>query len=180
VADFDAQLAKLRAGRKKDPPKYKASGAGGRSLPISQDTEDALILLDRTAKNSLVEYIKQFSDNDSEDNSEDYNALLTEFATQQQANSDAIRSELDGLTGKFREFRDSVSFGSSDSLTVESGLQPVLKAMTRSISRLVEIDTHEYFHGVFDTILTEVYKKEVSSGTKEELRSWNRVISSYP
>lgn len=153
----------------------------GDTKAIPNDTQDALILLKAETKQKATTYLKAIEGATGSQQATDYNDLLDEFAKQQESNSAAAAKEMDAIMSKFNDFRSKLSSDMSEAGTiVESGMQPVLVAMTKSMGRIIEIEGHEFYHRKFDSILLAEYSKEASDNRKKELRSWVRVIASYP
>ena len=176
----DSQLAKLAANRKDVLPDYYDADSGS-TVIIPSSTKDALILLGTETKRKATAYIKVYLDASSGAFAKDYNDLLTEFVEQQVANGDAVVSELQQVTGKFNDFRRQLSGELTETnLIIEEGMQPVLEAMSRALGRLGEIDRSETFHNRFNGVMEAQFKQELADTTKKELRSWLRVIASYP
>jgi len=180
MALSDNQLKKLVANRRQVTPSYYDS-VNGVSQAIPASTEDALILLSSTTKKKAVAYLKQLTKGESSQRTKDYNALLKEVTEQQVLYSELVAAELLTITGKFNDFLDSFS-GTLDSggLSIQTGMQPVLQAMTRSLGRLVDIDRNEYFHRMFDGVMEAQYKQKEENDVRKELRSWIRAFVSYP
>ena len=176
----DSQLEKLRANRRDTVPNYY-DYQDNSTYPIPQDTEDALILLKAETKREAISYINAYVNSSPSAFTQDYNDLLEEFVEQQQANSNATTQELEQVTGKFNAFRTKLRGDMSEaSLIIEDGMQPVLEVMTATLGRLSEIDKSEYFHNTFDSAMTAQFTQEVTNDLKKALRSWQRVIASYP
>ncbi len=177
----DAQLVKLRNGRKSLPPDYYSADLDEQDN-IGTSTEDALILLGSDTKNEAIQYLKAFISAQESALTQDYNDLLQEFSAQQVANSTAADSDLQQLTGKFNTFRNKFRADMDDKYDplIYDGMQPILKAMTTTASRMSEIDRYETYHRTFDSIVDAQFHQSVTANLKRELRSWVRVIASYP
>lgn len=180
MALTDDQLKKLVSNRRSKLPSYYDSVTGV-SSQIPASTQDALILMSSTTKKKAVDYLKQLSGGDPSQRTADYNELLEEVTATQALYSEAISQELETVTGKFNDFLDSLS-GNLDSAgsSIQAGMQPVMRAMTRSLGRLVAIDKNEYFHRMFDDAMYSQYRKDEANDIKKELRSWIRAFVSYP
>ena len=148
---------------------------------ITNSTENALILLSSTAKKKAVDYIKKLTVTSTSKSALDYTALLREVVTQQVDNSAAIQAELSLITGSFNTFLNSFS-GQLDSAgeTIQSGMQPILSAMTRGMGRLKDIDQNEYYHRMFNEAVEAQFSRDSEKEIQKELRSWIRVLVSYP
>jgi hypothetical protein len=180
VALPDKQSATLVAKRKQEPPDYY-NAADAETYPISSSTEDALILLGSGTKQEARAYLNAYVNASAGAFTTDYNDLLAEFVEQQVANGQAVTAELQQITGKFNAFRSKLSGELNETnLIIEEGMQPILEAMTRTLGRVAEIDRSEYFHAQFNDVMEAQFTQEVTDGLKKELRSWIRVIASYP
>ncbi len=176
----DAQLKKLVANRKGVTPEYY-DASDSETYPIPSVTEDALILLGSETKREAKAYLDAYVNASPGAFTQDYNDLLKEFVDQQVANGEAIVAELQQITGKFNSFRSKLSGELNETnLVIEEGMQPIMSAMSRTLGRLTEIDKSEYFHNAFNGVMEAQYKQEVTDELKKELRSWIRVIASYP
>jgi hypothetical protein len=180
VSLTEKQEQKLIANRRTELPTYYDS-ADDSTYYISSSTEDAMILLSSTTKKRCVDYIKQFLTVNPSQRQTDYNSLLYEVTSQQVENSNAIAAELALITGKFNEFLASFSGQLDDTeVTIHAGMQPIMSAMTRKLGRLIDIDQNENFHRLYDEAMKFQYAQSTDAGLKQELRSWIRVLVSYP
>jgi len=181
MALTDEQERKIRLNRKQTLPDFYSSELGS-VTSISTDTEGALILLGSSTKNEAIQYLKAFAAAQESALTQDYNDLLGEFAAQQITNSNAIQADLQQVTGKFNTFRakfvDDVD--GADDVIIRDGLQPMLQAMTTTAGRMIEIDRAEVYHATFDSIVDAQFRQAINSDAKRELRSWVRVLASYP
>ena len=180
MALTEKQLTALAAKRKNVKPEYYNS-SDSETSPISSSTEDALILLGSDTKRAAKAYLNAYVNASAGAFTKDYNELLAEFIEQQIVNGDATVAELQQITGKFNAFRTQLS-GELDetSLVIEEGMQPVMEAMTKTLGRIAEIDKSEYFHAQFNGAMEAQFTQQVTDDLKKELRSWIRVIASYP
>lgn len=176
----DDQLKKLTANKRSVLPTYYSS-VSGVSIPIPSSTEDALILLSSTTKKRAVDYLKSLTKGEPSKQTRDYNALLSEVTEHQVAYSTLATVELETITGKFNEFYNSFT-GTLDSagLTIQVGMSPVLQAMTKTLGRIIDIDSYERFHRQFDSVMEAQHKRDEAHDVKKELRSWIRAFVSYP
>lgn len=176
----DAQLEKLNRNRKLETPNYYDSNDSN-TYPIPSVTEDALILLSTSAKRKAISYLNAYVNSTPGVFTQNYNDLLGEFIEQQVSNSASIIAELEQVTGKFNDFRTTLTGEMTETnLTIEEGLQPVMAAMGKTMGRLNEINNSEFFHDQFNSVMQGQFKQEVTNELKKELRSWLRVIASYP
>lgn len=176
----DSQIKKLVANRKEvTPDYYDARDSATYSIPSV--TEEALILLGSETKREAKAYLNAYVNASPGAFTQDYNDLLKEFVDQQVVNGEATVAELQQVTGKFNSFRTKLSGELNETnLIIEEGLQPIMDAMSRTLGRLMEIDRSEFFHNTFNGVMEAQYKQEVTDELKKELRSWIRVIASYP
>jgi hypothetical protein len=176
----DAQIKTLVAKRKTTRPEYyNANDSETYSIPSV--TEDALVLLGSETKREAKAYLNAYVTASPGAFTKDYNDLLKEFVDQQVANGEATVAELQQVTGKFNSFRTKLSGELNETnLVIEEGMQPIMEAMSKTLGRLTEIDRSEFFHNLFNSVMEAQYKQEVTDELKKELRSWIRVIASYP
>jgi hypothetical protein len=180
VSLTDKQLTTLVAKRKAEKPKYY-NASDAETYAISSTTEDALILLGSGTKQEAKAYLNAYVNATTGILTQDYNDLLKEFVEQQVANGTATVAELQQITGKFNTFRTKLSGELNETnLIIEEGMQPIMEAMTRTMGRMAEIDRSEYFHAQFNDAMEAQFTQQITNELKKELRSWIRVIASYP
>jgi len=177
LATAEKYAAKLAANRKTNPPEYFNSLTGN-TYSIDGVTEDSLILASAQSKQKAVGYCKQMANVGSI--SDDYNDLLKEFTESRQADSANIVAGLDQITGKFNEFRDDLQSQPGTASNVGSGFVPMLSAMVRSLGRLGLKDRRERFHSTFNNASKTQHLEDQTEDLKKELRSWIRVLVTYP
>ena len=177
LATADKLREKLVYNRKKVPPEYYSS-SDEVQYSVGGAIEDALLLASAQSKQKAIAYLKQMSSVGSVSN--DYNDLLTEFSESQQANSTAVVDGLDQITGKFNEFREDLATQPNVENEIKVGLSPLFSAMARALGRLGLKDRRERFHNLFDTSSQYQHAEQQTEELKKELRSWIRVLVTYP
>ena len=171
------RLEDLGNKRLKPPPNYYDASID-QERAVSYQTEAALILLESTAKQKAVNYMKAFSDTTA--SVDDYNELLQVSTDYQIAVSNSIMDDLQQVTGTFQSFRSSILQAGDEDEDVRSGMVAPLTAMVKSLGRISYRETRERFHKVFNTAAQVQYVKQDGEALKRELRSWIRVFVSYP
>lgn len=175
----EAQTTLLASKRKQYlPTRYDADI--GSNVSITQDTEDALILLSSETKQKASQYIDVLLASSTVVLSNDHDTVLQEVVAQHASVLSAQTTELELITGQFETFKDSLTgSGSSDSVFA-SGTAPLLKAMLRGFGT-VQNDVDEVkFASKMNSLAEGKFSKKFSDNAKKELLSWKRLLVSYP
>jgi len=175
------QQDRLSKFRRSILPKYYDS-RDQETYSIPHNTQDALILTGNETKSKAVSYLKKLADAEPSQRTKDYNELLGLLVDNQVANSDAAATDMEQVTGKFTEFIQSFRVGGAKSANsiVQTGLQPVFDAMVRRLGPIADIGQNVTFHKNYSAFMKNRYTQDINTELKKELRSWVRVIVSYP
>jgi hypothetical protein len=181
MAFSDEQLRKIEKFRRAVLPMYYSSN-DETVFPISPGTQDSLILLQAGSKSKAVEYIKKLVDAEPSQRTKDYNELLGDVVQNQVQNGNNAVDELQQITGKFTEFLATFRDGKATAanITIQSGLQPILNAMVRRLGTIVDVEQNVKFHKNYSGFMQATYERDADAELKKELRSWIRVLVSYP
>lgn len=176
MALTEEQLAQLSARRKLNPPTFY-NAATGATYTITSDTEDALILASPEEKRKAVEYLRLILD--SVGGSTDYDDALEKFTTKQaevhKAHSDALQT----ITASFDSFKDGLISGGGEPAYVV-GFSPLISAMIKGLGGIKQESDAAEFHNRGAEVAKAFYGGRLTAEDQRELRSWIRVLLSYP
>lgn len=149
--------------------------------PISRDFEAYLILQTDTQKQSELAWIKRATTILS--NNEDRDALLTKYYENRNADASLRVQEIDTVLSSFDSYRVGLLAQGDDTTRFASVIEVSLMAnsLQRPIDE-IQIYREQAFH---EQTLISILKQRLdvrkdTADTKEELKSWQSVITTYP
>lgn len=149
--------------------------------PISRDFEAYLILQTDTQKQSELAWIKRATTILT--NNEDRDALLTKYYANRSADSSLRVQEIDTVLSSFDSYRVGLLAQGTDTTRFASVIEVSLMAnsLQRPIDE-IQIYREQAFH---EQTLIGILKQRLdvrkdTADTKEELKSWQSVITTYP
>lgn len=170
-----AQVALIAAKSRANRPTIYDSSLQCR-LPISKDTEDALILLPSEAKAKAGRYLNAFAG--KEDRSSRVSDVQSAFADQQASNLAAAKAEIDLAFTQFNSFKNSL-FGSGNEVFAR-GLDPLLKTLNLGLGRLKKKQDRIKYEVLNNRAAASVVKPNLTQDQKKELLSWVAALVAYP
>lgn len=175
------QQTKLDKYRRAILPKYYNS-KDQLTYFIPSGTQDSLILLRAESKKKAVDYLKKLADAEPSQRTKDYNELLGEVVNGQVTNADNASNDLKQITGKFTDFLNTFKAGQATAanIIIQNGLQPMFDAMVRRLGTIADVEQNITFHRNYSRFMQAQYQQDINAELKKELRSWVRVLVSYP
>ena len=162
--------------RRATPPNYY-SAAKNATLTIPQETEDALILAPAEEKRKASEYLRLMVDADG--GSDDHDEALGKFVDKQTAVKQALTDTLSRITKGFDEFKDKLVGSARDPVFV-TGFAPLLSSMIKGLGTVKRESDSAEFHNRVAKTAKAFYGERLTDRDRRELRSWIRVLLSYP
>lgn len=145
-------------------------------LPISKETEDALILLGSDTKAKVGRYLYAFVG--KSERASRLSDVLSTFASQQTANQTSANKELDLVFIQFNVFKKEL-FGSGNEVFTR-GLDPLVKALNIGLGNIKRKQDRIKYGELNNTVAVAISKPDLTDDQKKELLSWVAVLVSYP
>jgi hypothetical protein len=102
------------------------------------------------------------------------------MVAKQSSNLSSALTEMSSVTGSFETFKDKLTGDDSDNLFYATGMAPLLKSLLNGLgSAQRKVDSLRFLKLLLDTAVAQ-YSGGLTTSQQKELRSWRRVLASYP
>lgn len=173
----DVQLKLLADKRRENPPSYYSADSDS-TQQISDDTESSLILLSSEVKQQAARYVSQLLDLTAPSTVHD--KVVERMVAKQSANISMALTEMESVIDSFESFKDKLTGGGSTDVFYATGMSPLLKALLRGLGSVRnKVDASKFLSLLLDSAVAK-HAGGLTDKQQKELRSWRRILASYP